>query len=69
MKKNYAMPGMVFLILAQTMVGINIVTSKLLLTNIPVMVLLEIRFALAAFILLVLHWVIPSKKKSIKVRY
>ena len=67
MKKNYAMPGMVFLILAQTMVGINIVTSKLLLTNIPVMVLLEIRFALAAFILLLLHWVIPSKKKSIKV--
>lgn len=61
MKKGYFLQGMVCLILAQTMVGLNIVTSKLLLSSIPVLILLEIRFALATLILLVLHWITPSK--------
>src|SRR3990167_10145303 len=61
MKKSYFLQGMVCLILAQTMVGLNIVTSKLLLLSIPVLILLEIRFALATLILLILHWITPAK--------
>jgi drug/metabolite transporter (DMT)-like permease len=58
--------GLVFLVLAQTMVGVNIVTSKLLLSSIPVLVLLEIRFLLATLVLLPLHWTTAaSRKKSL----
>lgn len=64
MKKNYFVQGVIFLILAQTMVGVNIVTSKLLLSSIPVLVLLEIRFVLASLILLPLHWIMPSARKT-----
>lgn len=66
MKKNYFIQGIVLLILAQTMVGINIVTSKLLLSSIPILFLLAIRFALATVILLPLHWLTPAKKITVK---
>jgi drug/metabolite transporter (DMT)-like permease len=64
MKKNYFLQGMVFLVLAQSMVGVNIVTSKLLLSSVPVLVLLEIRFLLATFVLFSLHWTTPSARKN-----
>lgn len=67
MKKDYFLRGIIFLALAQTMVGLNIVISKLLLSSIPVLVLLEIRFLLAALVLLLLHWVTPARRNSIKV--
>ncbi|MFC3907966.1 DMT family transporter [Legionella dresdenensis] len=57
---------MIFLFLAQTMVGINIVSSKLLVSEIPVLLLLTIRFSLATFILLPLHWLTPDKKLTLK---
>ena len=67
MKKNYFTQGVIFLILAQTMVGVNIVTSKLLLSSIPVLILLEIRFLSATLVLLPLHWVnAASRKNSLK---
>lgn len=66
MKKNYWLQGIAFLILAQIMVGLNIVSSKLLLSSIPVLILLEIRFLLATLVLLPLHWTTPdSRQKSI----
>lgn len=64
MKKNYFIQGLVFLVLAQTMVGVNIVTSKLLLSSMPVLVLLEIRFLLATLVLLPLHWTTPESRKN-----
>lgn len=64
MKKNYFIQGLVFLILAQTMVGLNIVISKRLLSSIPVFILLEIRFLLATLILLPLHWTNPVSRKT-----
>lgn len=64
MKKNYFIQGVVFLILAQTMVGINIVTSKLLLSSIPVLVLLEIRFLLATLVLFPLHWANLTSRRN-----
>ena len=64
MNKNHFLLGLVFLILAQTMVGVNIVSSKLLLTSIPVLVLLDIRFILASFILFSLHWTTPARHES-----
>ncbi len=66
MKKNEFLKGLLFLTLAQSMVGINIVISKFLLSSIPVLIILAIRFALATFILLPLHWCTPAKQLSIK---
>jgi drug/metabolite transporter (DMT)-like permease len=67
MKKNYFLQGILFLALAQTMVGVNIVTSKLLLDTFPVLILLEIRFLLATVVLLPLHWTNPAyRQQSIK---
>lgn len=66
-QKNTFLNGLVFLVLAQIMVGMNIVVSKLLLPYFPVLVLLEIRFLLATLVLLPLHWVSPVvRKKSLK---
>lgn len=63
MKKfNTFRQGMLFLILAQTMVGINIVFSKFVLSSIPILYILALRFTLAAIILLPLHWLTPAKK-------
>lgn len=68
MKKTNAhfLHGMIFLILAQTMVGINIVSSKYLLTSMSVLFLLTMRFAIATIILLPLHWLTPDKQFSLR---
>src|SRR3990167_9818771 len=65
-KRKHFNQGMLLLILAQTMVGINIVTSKLLLSSIPILFLLAIRFALGTLILLPLHWLTPARKISLR---
>lgn len=67
MKKSnpYFFQGMLFLIFAQIMVGINIVFSKYILESIPVLMVLAIRFSLAAIILLPLHWLTPAKTSSL----
>ncbi|WP_392537795.1 DMT family transporter [Legionella sp. 227] len=64
-KTHVDLQGMVFLILAQIMVGVNIVFSKYLLSSIPVLFILALRFTLAAIILLPLHWLTPAKNKSL----
>jgi len=69
MSNSRFIKGALFLILAQTMVGINIVTSKFLLGHIPIMVMMFIRFALASLILLPLHWLSPAKKLSVKTHF
>lgn len=63
--KSHLLQGMCFLILAQTMVGINIVFSKYILASIPILFILGIRFSLATIILLLLHWISPAKERSI----
>jgi drug/metabolite transporter (DMT)-like permease len=64
MKKSnsYFLQGMLFLILAQIMVGVNIVLSKQMLASIPTLFILTLRFMLASVILLPLHWLTPAKK-------
>ncbi|WP_454780440.1 DMT family transporter [Legionella sp. WA2022007384] len=57
--------GMFFLILAQIMVGVNIVFSKYVLSSIPVLVILTLRFTLAAIILFPLHWFTAAKTKPV----
>ncbi len=57
--------GILFLVIAQIMVGLNIVVSKFLLVSVPMVWLLEIRFALAALSLLPLHWLTPAKKITV----
>ncbi|MCR9192320.1 MAG: DMT family transporter [Gammaproteobacteria bacterium] len=66
MEQNSFLRGIMFLVLAQVMVGVNIVTSKLLLSSMPVLVLLAIRFIFASLVLLPLHWTTPARKESIK---
>ncbi|STX28674.1 transmembrane protein [Legionella beliardensis] len=67
MKKhnNAYLLGLLLLILAQIMVGLNIVLSKKLVNDIPTLLLINIRFALASIILLPLHWLTPAKEKSL----
>ncbi len=65
MKNKKLISGFFFLVLAQIMVGLNIVCSKLLLPTIPVFLLITIRFSIATFILLPLHWLTPAKKISL----
>ena len=50
------MNGIGYLILAQCMVGINIVACKYLLTSMSALFLLLVRFSLASVVLLPLHW-------------
>jgi drug/metabolite transporter (DMT)-like permease len=69
MKKIGFTEGLIFLALAQVMVGINIVTAKMLLSSLPVLVILTIRFILASLVLLPLHWATPARKVSIKAHF
>lgn len=64
MKKShsYFLQGMLFLVLAQVMVGINIVLSKYMLSSLPILCILALRFSLASIILLPLHWLTPAKR-------
>ncbi len=65
----YSLQGLLFLILAQIMVAMNIVASKLLLSSVPILLLLTIRFTLATVILLPLHWLTPSKLFSTRYHF
>lgn len=65
MKKNFFLQGVIFLALAQTMVAVNIIISKLLLASVPIPLLLEIRFLLATIALLSLHWMSVARKYSL----
>ncbi|HVT62223.1 MAG TPA: DMT family transporter [Legionellaceae bacterium] len=58
MNSSSASKGMPWLFCAQIMVATNIVISKSLLTLIPILIMMNIRFALAALILLPMHWCI-----------
>ncbi|MCL9685659.1 DMT family transporter [Legionella maioricensis] len=62
----YYTQGLLFLILAQMMVATNIVASKFLLSTIPILALLTMRFALAALILFPLHWLTSAKLFSLR---
>jgi len=55
-----------FLVLAQTMVGINIVSTKFLVETTPIFYLLAIRFLFATILLLPLHWILDSDKRPLK---
>lgn len=55
--------GVLWLTLAQIMVAVNIVMSKSLLTTIPVLVLMAIRFTIATVVLLPLHWLGPDRNQ------
>jgi drug/metabolite transporter (DMT)-like permease len=55
-----------FLVLAQTMVGINIVGTKFLVESTPLLFLLAIRFLFATILLLPLHWILDSDKRSLR---
>ncbi len=68
-KNSRYIQGLSFLILAQIMVAINIVSSKFLLSTMPILLLLTIRFAVATGILLPLHWLTPAKKFSLKYHF
>lgn len=57
--------SMMFLILAQALVAVSIVCAKFLVGNLPIVVILCIRFAIAALILLPLHWLSPAKQFSL----
>ncbi|MGQ3891184.1 DMT family transporter [Legionella sp. CNM-4043-24] len=69
MKNSGFVKGALCLIFAQTMVSINIVTSKIIVGTIPVLLMLLIRFALASLVLLPLHWLSPAKNESIKTHF
>lgn len=69
MKNNEVLKGMVFLVLAQTLVGVSIVASKIVLSSIPIFILLGIRFLLATLILLPLHWLTPDRKQSLRTHF
>lgn len=57
--------GLLFLLLAQIMVGISIVCSKQIVSSMSILLLLFIRFTLASLILLPLHWVTSKNNKSL----
>lgn len=63
--KAYSLQGLLFLVLAQIMVGVNIVFSKYVLSSLPVLFILAIRFTLATITLLPLHWLSPARKISV----
>ncbi len=65
-KNQHFLQGLVFLFFAQVMVGFNIVFSKWLVASLPLIIMLTLRFALAALILLPLHWLSPARKITIK---
>ena len=63
--KDYSLKGLLFLVLAQIMVGVNIVFSKYVLSSLPVLFILAIRFTLATITLLPLHWLTSARETSV----
>lgn len=65
MKDQVYVKSLMFLLLAQVMVALNIVISKFLLTSVPILVLLAIRFIFATVVLLPLHYLTGARKVSL----
>ena len=65
MKDQAYVKSLIFLLLAQVMVALNIVISKFLLTSVPILVLLAIRFSFATVVLLPLHYLTGARKISL----
>lgn len=63
MRTKLLSTGMLYLILAQFMVALNIVVSKNLLMTIPIIVMMNIRFAIAALVLFPLHFLCRQRSK------
>lgn len=63
--KNLFLQGVLLLVLAQTMVGLNIVVSKSIVGTMPVLFLLAVRFSLATIMLLTLHYFSPARKQRV----
>lgn len=61
--KRGFLQGLLFLVLAQIMVGVSIVFSKYVLASLPVLFVLTIRFSLATLILLPLHGLSSASKE------
>lgn len=55
--------GVLWLTLAQIMVALNIVMSKSLLTTIPVIIMMTIRFSIATAVLFPMHWLSPERNQ------
>ena len=64
--KKQAGFGIMCLVLAQSMVGINIVFAKLLIASVSLPMLLGTRFILASLMLLPLHWLTKSRKTPLR---
>ena len=64
--KKQARLGIICLVLAQSMVGINIVFAKCLIASVSLPVLLGSRFLLASLMLLPLHWLTKSRKTPLR---
>ena len=64
--RKQARLGIICLVLAQAMAGMNIVFAKVLITSVPLPLLLGARFILASIILLPLHWLTKSRKISLR---
>jgi drug/metabolite transporter (DMT)-like permease len=54
------------LILAQVMVGINIVSSKYLIAYMPVLFIMTMRFILSGIMLYGIHWIIDPHRNNIR---
>ena len=63
MRTKFLSLGVLWLSLAQIMVAVNIVMSKSLLDTIPVLIMMTIRFSIATFVLIPLHWLTPERKQ------
>lgn len=63
--RGSSLQGLLFLALAQIMVGVNIVFAKYIVSSFPVLLILAIRFTLATISLLPLHWLTAAKETSI----
>ena len=58
--------GLLLLCTAQVLVGSNIVFSKFVLTSIPILLLLILRFAFAAAVLFPLHWLTAARRLPLR---
>jgi drug/metabolite transporter (DMT)-like permease len=71
MKKNELafFVGLACLAVSQSMVGLNIISSKYLLDHVPFLFLLTIRFIFSTFLLLPLHWLSADSKITLKAHF
>lgn len=56
----------IFLVLSQTMVGINIVGTKYLVATVPMLFILAVRFSIGTVMLFTLHWLTDRHPHNIR---